>query len=540
MMAPDSRTRVRHEIRTLLNHIVGYADILLEDAAGRRESGLQAAFVELREKALSLREPLLHFFANPGEGSPAEEDRESLKRRIYGLLYDAIAQIQAAKRACQSADLSVYLPDLQKILEAANGTAELFEGALAHSFDTEGLSEETLADIEESAGLSRLTGSILVVDDDGFNREILTRHLERQGHTVYQASDGAAALEALDQGSYDLVLLDVMMPGMNGYQFLERVKSIPNFRDIHIIVISALEESGSVAHCLRLGAEDYLPREFDPVVLRARIESCLERNRLRARERLSLQAVAAAQRRLAAELRRAADYVRGLLPRRVRWRELRTDWIFLPSRDLGGDAFGYTRLDDGRIALYLLDVSGHGIEAALLSVSILNRIHSQSRSEPELWDPVRILSDLNAAYRSEDQNCLYFSAWFGLWDPDSRRLRYASAGAPPAALIPSEGALRRLCTEGPAVGVDEGTPYECAETEIPRNSVLYLFSDGIYEVRRSDEGILGLDRFLDILAEFTRGAGSLGVEGVVEAVKAACGRTQFEDDVSLAGFYFDA
>jgi PleD family two-component response regulator len=117
---------------------------------------------------------------------------------------------------------------------------------------------------------------------------------------------------------------------MNGYQFLEHIKSHPELQEIHVIVVSALEESGSIARCLRLGAQDYLPREFDPVVLRARIESCLERKRLRARESLSLQALAETQRRLAAELRRAAEYVRSLLPRRVWWQELRTDGSSFP------------------------------------------------------------------------------------------------------------------------------------------------------------------------------------------------------------------
>lgn len=540
MSPQDSRTRVRHEIRTLLNHIVGYADILLEDASGSGESELEAVFGDLRGKALALREPLLRFFANPGEGAPSERDREALKRQIYGFLYDAIAQIQAAKRACQSEDYSRYLADLQKILEASNRTAELFESALSRALDAEDRSEKTSSGIEEAEDPSRLAGSILVVDDDAFNRELLTRHLERQGHRVRQASDGAEALSALERSPFDLVLLDVMMPGMNGYQFLERLKSRPRLRDTHVIVISALEESGSVARCLRLGAEDYLPREFDPVVLRARIESCLERNRLRARERLSLQALAAAQRQLADELRRAAEYVRSLLPRKVRWRELRTDWIFLPSRDLGGDAFGYTRLEDGRIALYLLDVSGHGIEAALLSVSILNRIHSLPRSEPGLWDPGRVLSDLNASYRQEDQNNLFFSAWFGLWDPPTRVLRYAGAGAPPAVLAVPGSPLKTLESQGPAVGIEDSPTFPCSETEIPRNSVLYLFSDGIYEIRREDGRILGLPDFLAILGELCLRSGQAGVESVVDAVRTACGRTLFEDDISLVGFYFDA
>lgn len=540
MTPQDFRTRIRHEIRTLLNHIVGYADILLEDAIDRGESDLRAAFEDLREKALALREPLLRFFSNSPEDAPAEEDPEVVRRRIYGFLYDAIAQIQAAKRVCQTEDFSGYLPDLQKILEASNRTAELFEGAVSRTFNPDDLSEETLAGMEEAAGPSRLTGSILVVDDDAFNREILTRHLERQGHTVYQASDGVEALNALDHGSYDLVLLDIMMPGMNGYQFLERLRSASGYRDIHVIVISALEESGSVARCLRLGAEDYLPREFDPLVLRARIESCLERNRLRARERLSLQAVASAQRQLTSELRQAAEYVRGLLPRKVRWKELKTDWVFLPSRDLGGDAFGYTRLEDGRIALYLLDVSGHGIEAALLSVSLLNRINALPRSQPELWNPERILSDLNVSYRGEDQNSLYVSAWFGLWDPNSRVLFYACAGSPPAALLAPGTSVRELKTEGPAVGVDDGAVYIRDEVEIPPKSILYLFSDGIYEIRRPDDRILGLSAFLSILEASSRSPGSSGVGAVIEAVKTACSRTQFEDDVSLAGFYFDA
>jgi sigma-B regulation protein RsbU (phosphoserine phosphatase) len=250
--------------------------------------------------------------------------------------------------------------------------------------------------------------------------------------------------------------------------------------------------------------------------------------------------VAAAQNHLAAELRRAAEYVRGLLPRKVRWRELRTDWVFLPSRDLGGDAFGYTRLKDGRIALYLLDVSGHGIEAALLSVSLLHRVNSLSRAEPELWDPERILSDLNASYRGEDQNNLYFSAWFGLWDPQTRTLRYASAGSPPAALLTPDEPVRELRTGGPAVGVNDGAEFPWAETEIPPKSVLYLFSDGIYEVRGADGRILGLPGFLSILEESNRSSGATEVEGIVRAVRAASVRGQFEDDVSLVGFQFDA
>ena len=540
MSTPESRNNIRHEIRTLLNHIVGYAEILLEDASFHKDTELSGVLEDLRTKSLALREPILQFFATSAEIPAGSPEMEARTRGIHGLLYDAISQIQTARRTCQSENNESFLPDLQKILEAANATAELFEGALADTLDPDDLADQAAAKAEDSMESSRLPGSILVVDDDTFNREILTRHLERQGHTVHQAADGAMALEILKKDAHDLILLDVMMPVMNGYQFLERIKKLPGLRDIPVIVISVLEESRSVARCLRLGAEDYLPREFDPVVLRARIDSCLERGRLRVREQLSLLAVETAQRRLTVELKRAAEYVRSLLPRRGQWRGLRTEWTFLPSRDLGGDAFGYARLDDGQTALFLLDVSGHGIEAALLSVSLLHRVNSQSRSNPGLWDPARILSELNQTYRSEDQNSLFFSAWFGLWNPETRSLRYASAGAPPAALLPKVGKVTKLGTNSPAVGVDEQAVYENAETEIPVGSILFLFSDGIFEIRCSMERILGLEGFLSILQVANRRPEGADVNSIVESVRNACERAQFEDDVSLVGFYFDA
>ncbi len=535
-MAPDSLSKARHEMRTLLNHVVGYTDILLEDTTAKRDEGLRTIFRELRDLVLLLREPIFQFFSE----SSGPADRESVKGRVYGLLYDIIALLQTAKRQCGSEDRKVFLPDIQKIVEAANGTVEIFENVVAGSFSLDDLSDETRAELDDDAGTAHLTGKVLVVDDDAFNREIMTRHLERQGHAVSQAADGIQALEALRKEPFDIVLLDIMMPGMNGYKFLEKIKKTPEIGEISVIIVSALEESGSVARCLRLGAEDYLPREFDPIVLRARIESCLERKRLRAREELSIRAVKETQKRLAAELGRAAEYVRSLLPRRVRWRELHTDWVFLPSLDLGGDAFGYTKLQNGDIALYLLDVSGHGIEAALLSVSLLNRIQTQSPADAGSWEPSCMLSAFNRSFRSEDQNNLYFTAWFGLWNPETRELTYSGAGSPPAVLIRSDMSLETLTARNPAVGVDEDAEYRSSSTLVPRGASLYLFSDGIFETRGPENRILGLPRFTEILRDSTRGASPGNLSRIIEASKAECGKERFDDDASLVGFYFDA
>ena len=126
--------------------------------------------------------------------------------------------------------------------------------------------------------------NVLVVDDIEMNRDMLCTLLQADGHKAAIAENGRLGLELIKSQPYDLVLLDVMMPEMNGYEVLEQMKSNPSLRDIPVIVLSALDEIGSVVRCIELGAEDYLPKPFDPVLLRARIGACLEKKRLRDQE----------------------------------------------------------------------------------------------------------------------------------------------------------------------------------------------------------------------------------------------------------------
>jgi signal transduction histidine kinase len=132
-------------------------------------------------------------------------------------------------------------------------------------------------------------GHILVVDDNRMNRLKLSIGLEQQGHTVSLAEDGQQALEMLEAGSYDVVLLDIIMPGMDGFQVLERIKGDPRLRDIPVIVISALDEIDSAVRCIEMGAEDYLPKPFNPVLLRARLSNSLQKKKLRDLEKAYLQ-----------------------------------------------------------------------------------------------------------------------------------------------------------------------------------------------------------------------------------------------------------
>ena len=141
-------------------------------------------------------------------------------------------------------------------------------------------------------------GRLLVAEDNADNRDLLRRRLEREGHRVWEVENGAQALEKLAAEEFDLLLLDVMMPEMDGFEVLARLKRDPRLRDLPVIMISALDEIQSVVRCIQMGAEDYLPKPFDPVLLRARIGASLEKKRLRDRERRKTEELEQALQRL--------------------------------------------------------------------------------------------------------------------------------------------------------------------------------------------------------------------------------------------------
>jgi serine phosphatase RsbU (regulator of sigma subunit) len=234
------------------------------------------------------------------------------------------------------------------------------------------------------------------------------------------------------------------------------------------------------------------------------------------------------------ELRRAGDYVRALLPLPLTQGPLRAEWRFEPSAAVGGDAFGYHRLPDGRWAIYLLDVTGHGAGSALLAVSVLNVLRQHALPQGVAWqDAGGVLAALNAMFPMEQQGGLCLSLWYGLFDPATRRLHYASAGQHPAYLRPREGGpLRPLATRNMMLGAMAEASFVGAETMVPAASRLYLFSDGTFEIRRRDGGQTGLQDFLPLL-QAPPEPGLAEADRLLRAARLANGPGPFEDDVSV-------
>jgi sigma-B regulation protein RsbU (phosphoserine phosphatase) len=460
----DSLRYLRHELRTLLNHIMGYSEILKEEhgLGGDPKDELQELYLE-SEKLIDIFKRSFY----QGESVRVDFNPGIFKQNLFGPLYNIIGLTQRLKQRWEKENRLEGAKDIQKILESSRKTLELVEAELSSARLGEGnrdfgLQPPTMPmpqreDQEEHSPLGR----ILVVDDNEANREILVRHLERQGHRVSYVENGYRCLQVLGEKSFDLILLDIMMPGMNGYQVLDRLKADAKLRHIPVIMISALEEMDSVAHCISLGAEDYLPKSFNPLLLKARISSCLIKKKYRDKEQKYLQALIATQQNLEKELAEAAEYVRGLLPAPITG-EVEANWLFIPSAKLGGDCFDYHWLDDENLAVYLLDVSGHGIGAALLSVSVMNVLRSQSLPNANFFDPSEVLEALNQSFKMEEQNNMYFTIWYGVYNTSAREISFASAGAPPALLVRSTEPpeMEELTTNDMIIGVDNDYQYE--------------------------------------------------------------------------------
>jgi class 3 adenylate cyclase/CheY-like chemotaxis protein len=272
----DPAAQLRHELRTPLNHIIGYTELLLEEMADGGQPELTAGLTTLRTDARQLLTLLNEVLARGHAPDLAA---------ACGTLSAPLDRIRSAGEALQrqASQMSAValLPDLERIRAAADRLAEL----LRH----DGAARDRA--VGETAPAGACAGQptpsrpvILVVDDNQDNRDMLARRLMRQSYEVLSAAGGLAALETLAARPVDLVLLDVMMPDLDGYAVLQRMKGDQALRDIPVLMISALDEMESVVRCIQLGAEDYLPKPFDPVLLQARIGACLEKKRLHDQE----------------------------------------------------------------------------------------------------------------------------------------------------------------------------------------------------------------------------------------------------------------
>jgi len=401
------------------------------------------------------------------------------------------------------------------------------------------LTEQTRTDTSLPADTTLLTShaiKVLLVDDQAIIGEAVRRMLVSDTDiTLHFCSDPAKAVALATELSPTVILQDLVMPEVDGLTLVKFYRANPKTRDIPLIVLSTKEEPETKAEAFALGANDYLVKLPDKVELIARIRyhsggyiAQLQRNE-------AYRALLESQKKLAAELAEAAAYVRSLLPAAITG-ELTAEWRFLPSTQLGGDALGYYWIDDDHLAIYLLDVCGHGVGAALLSISAMNVIRSRTLPNTNFLQPAEVLSALNGSFQMEKHNNMYFTIWYGVYDKKQRRISYCCGGHPPAVLITGPDAATAqpvlLQTGGTIIGAMKGVAFKSDVCELQPYARLYVFSDGAYEIFQPDGSLWEYDDFVRLLTS-PAPQGISDLDHIVASITALHGTNNFDDDFSL-------
>jgi sigma-B regulation protein RsbU (phosphoserine phosphatase) len=381
---------------------------------------------------------------------------------------------------------------------------------------------------------------VLLVDDQPFIGEAVRRMLVGEEDISFHfCSDASAALDIATQVEPTVILQDLVMPVLDGLDLVRRFRIDDRFRDVPIIVLSTTEDATVKAEAFSLGANDYIVKLPDRLELLARLRyhsrgyvALIERNE-------AFLALQASRQVLANDLSTAAQYVRSLLPPPQRIGSIDADWRFIPSAELGGDAFGYHSLDDDHIAVYLLDVCGHGVGAALLSVSALNSIRSEALPQTDFHDPGAVLEALNKAFPMERQNDMFFTIWYGVYQLSSRTLRWAGGGHPAALLLTPESSDRPILleSEGPLIGAIDGLEFDSGESAVPAGSRLFIYSDGAFEVSYPDGSMWRFDDFVATLTSPFSGS-THRLDALVARIREISARDDFNDDFSMLELEF--
>ena len=346
---------------------------------------------------------------------------------------------------------------------------------------------------------------ILIVDDEPFNVDYLEQELSDFGYELLTAVNGEDALEKIRNGSPDLVLLDIMMPIMDGFTVLDQAKADAAIRNIPIIIISANNDLQSVVKGLQKGAEDYLPKPFEPTILYARISASLDRKRLRDQEQVYLQS-------LENELNIARNIQQEFLPAELPVLE---GWEIAPyfkaAKFVAGDYYDAFTLPNGNLVFIVGDVCGKGIGAALFMTLFRSLLRATSTAgylveETANFSPAKHIEQAihmtnNYVATTHEQALVFSTVFIGILNPVTGALTYVNAGNEAPFLIRNDGTFEELRPTGPVVGAMPGVAYKVREVLLNSGDSLLAFTDGIPDSKNQQDDFYGHERLVEFIKQ---------------------------------------
>lgn len=365
---------------------------------------------------------------------------------------------------------------------------------------------------------------VLLVDDAKANLDILVEGLKAD-HKLSLALDGATALQVAARTPPDLVLLDIVMPGLDGYEVCRRLRQMPETAEVPIMFLSSLEEIQNKTHGFEAGANDYLTKPFDLLEVKARVRSLLKAKAYND----------AVKEQMASELRVAREIQMGMLPHDFGPIEqaygVSLSAVLEPAREVGGDLYGVCPVGAQRLVLFLGDVSGKGIPASLFMIRAISLAQLLSR---EIAAPERILQRLNDELAAENPSGMFVTFLCAVFIPDTGRLMLANAGHCRPVLLSANQPPRWALTHlGTALGLEPHLEFERTDLPLVPGDAVIFYSDGISEAFNPQEELYGTERLLvDAAAFFGQPAASI-TAGLLQQVRTFASTAPQSDDIAI-------
>lgn len=379
---------------------------------------------------------------------------------------------------------------------------------------------------------------ILIVDDTPLNVNLMEQALEELGYQTVSATNGLEALQQIADAQPDVMLLDIMMPVMDGFQVLTRVKADKHMRDLPIIVISAVTDMPSIVRGIELGADDFLPKPFEPAILRARLSNSLNKKRLHEQEQIVARAM---ERELEIGREMQADFLPNKLPRVAGWEFAA---YFQAARQVAGDFYDVFALSQThRIGILIGDVSDKGVGAALYMALFRTLLRATIQSDEfglgaraesdaaRLSESIRLTNNYVAGMHGHTS--MFATLFAALLDPATGTLWYTNQGHMPPLVLDARGSKTELGSNGVPLGMRLRETIEVRETRIARGETLLMYSDGITDAQNARKQFLDEITLMNEIRAFGAHSAPAQIDHIIEMVNAHVGDAPRFDDMTL-------